>query len=194
VTSPTSLTVVVPATLLAAPGTVPISVATAAAPQAKSNNVVLTVVGPGQGGTGFGFSTLTGINPPSAPMAQNPNGSLFITVTGNLFDQSSVIVFNGADVPTIVMNSTTVEGNVPNTLLFQPGQVSVSVRSSGGMSAPLPFSIGGSTGGFCQQTCDQFDLFPGECTTIGGIDIGPFSFGGQDIQCGFDGCVTQGCH
>jgi hypothetical protein len=203
VTSPTTMTAMVPATLLSVAGTLPIAIVAASAPTARSNSVVLNVLGAGQGGSGLGFSVLSSINPPSTPVAQTPNGSLFITVTGSSFDPSSVIVFNGQNVQTVVLNATTVEGNVPNSLLFQPGQVSVSVSSSTGLTAPLPFTIGGGFGGggggFCQQTCDQFGLLPGQCTTVGGIDFGfgPFDFGGiggQDIQCGFDGCVTQGCN
>jgi hypothetical protein len=207
VQSPTSLTFIAPADKLAVAGTVPLAVvsgpastssttpATPSTSQLRSNEVMLTV-----GGATSTSGALTSLNPSFAPQTRDGNGSMVLTVTGSAFDPTSVIVFNGTDIPTILVDTSTLRGNLPNALLFNPGQVNVAVRRAAILTAPLPFLIGGSgPSQTCQMTCDQLGLFPGQCTNVGGINIGfgPIDFGGlfgQDVQCGFDGCVQNGCN
>jgi hypothetical protein len=194
VTSATTITAVVPAASLATAATLPVAVVSAA--QVRSNTVSLAVLA--------AASALTSLSPTSAPISTTASGSLVLTVTGTGFDSTSTIVFNGSDVQTALMSPTTLRGNVPNGLLMNAATINVIVRRASAVSSPLPFTIGGASSS-CQQTCAQLGLSVGECSASGGgIDFGglPFPFdigglfggGGGQVQCGADGCVTEGCN
>jgi hypothetical protein len=192
VTNPTTLTAVIPAADIATAGSIPLAIVDTS--QLHSNPINLSVT---TTATGTGVGGLSSLNPSSTPVATSPTGQLVLTVTGTGFDQSSVIVFNGQNLQTSVINPTTVVGDVPDTMLLQPAAVGVAVSTEGVLSGTLPFTIGTGGGvgaGTCQTTCQQLGLRLGQCATIGGINLFGVPVLGQQVQCGFDGCVTQGCH
>jgi hypothetical protein len=178
--SSTQLTAKVPADKLTAAGALRLSVV---GTKSHSNEVSLTVFN--------ASSTLSSISPSSTQA--NPTNTLALQVSGAGFDGSSVVVFNGTDVPTTLTNTSTLGATVPASLVTAPGQVNVTVRGQGNVSSPLKFTITSAPtaatissaplvcgGG---ATCDQLGLFLGDC--IDSSD-GP-------IQCETDGCVYEGC-
>jgi hypothetical protein len=186
-----TLRVMVPGDKLAVQGNVPIAVVSAT--DARTNELSLAV------GTGTGTGGLISLNPTGSPLGVQ---SVVIQVTGSAFDTTSVVVFDNSDVSTQLVNATTLRAVVPGFLLRGAGQVNVAVRKGGVLTSPLPFSVGGTggNGGFCQMSCQEVGLFPGECASSGGgfpFDFFGIDFGGlfgSKVQCGFDGCIHDGCN
>jgi hypothetical protein len=181
-TSATSLTATIPPESLNAAGGLALTVV---GKTARSNELSLTVYD-----AGFVLSALD----PSSTTARSSSasGSLSLNVTGSGFAQGSVVVFNGTDVPTTVEGATSLRATVPSSLLSRAGQISVSVRGAGTVSAPIVFTVlsGGYSsssggGGSCSSgiRCWDLDLAMFECT----------AFSGTVVQCEDDGCVYNGC-
>jgi hypothetical protein len=182
-----TIKVVIPADKLAVQGNV--ALAALSANDAKSNELSLAVGTAGAGG-------LISLSPTGSPVGVQ---SVVLNVTGSGFDASSIVVFNNSDVTTQVLSPTNLRAVVPGFLLRQTGQVNVAVRKAGVLSSPVPFNVGQTGGGFCEMSCQEVGLFPGQCASTGGgfgFDFFGFDLGslfGSRVQCGFDGCIHEGC-
>jgi hypothetical protein len=131
--STSNVTAVVSAALAAAPGTATVAVFNP---------------GPGGGltaGSAFTLSNatpvLTSMTPASAPL--NAVGTT-LTVGGAGFNGTSKVRWNGADLATTFVSSTSLAASVPSSLLNVVGTASVTVHTpgaGGGTSAPLSFSV-----------------------------------------------------
>ncbi len=175
VVNPTTATVILSPANLAVPGNVPIAVVAGAQ---RSNALTLTVLA-------GSAPTLTRLSPISTQQTTRSSRGLTLTVSGTGFDATSVVTFNGTDVPTTLADARTLRGAIPSSLLQIPGQVTVSVRHGGTLSSILPFTIlpNATTSQSCGAgTCEEFGLFPGDCMDTGDIEFG-------SIQCGGDGCA-----
>jgi hypothetical protein len=181
--SATSLTATIPGEALGAAGGLALSVVGTAS---RSNELSLMVYD-------SGGSLVTGISPTSTtPRTSN----LSLIVNGNGFAPGATVVFNGTDVFTTVESASSVRATVPGSLLGSAGQFNVSVKSGGGVSAPIVFTVqhggfsssGGSSGGF--GFCDNGGV---SCMEIGLAELDCMQWGGTVVQCE-DGCVYNGCY
>jgi hypothetical protein len=116
VTSPTQLSVVVPASLLASPGQ---TVVTVQNPSGTSNAVTFTVSPP----------TLTGISPTTAIAG---SAAFTLTVTGTNFVAGSSVVWSGTNLPTTLVTPAQLTAQVSAALLATAGPVNVLVANPGG--------------------------------------------------------------
>lgn len=171
--SPTQLSAQIPAEYLASAGTMVVSVVGGSA---RSNDMPLSVVA----GAAIASLAPTGATTTTANVA--------LTVNGSGFEPSSVVIFNGTDLSTQALSTTQLKATIPAALLTQAGQYNVAVRSGGGLSSTIAFTVSAAVqqptvacnGGV---TCAELGLFKFQC-----IDDG---FGPE--QCEEDGCVYPGC-
>ncbi len=128
--SATSLTVVIPASAIAADGTVKF-MATNPAPGGGASAVdsyIITVP----------TATLTGISQQNIP--QGSGGT--ITVTGTGFEANSIVTWNGSPLPTTYVNNTTLEVTLTSVVTQSLGAVAVSVSNPGLVpTTPLDLQI-----------------------------------------------------
>ncbi|BDC52825.1 hypothetical protein F183_A51400 [Bryobacterales bacterium F-183] len=130
VNSSTSASATIPSTLLATPGVVPVLLRVGGEVPRDSNTVNFTIL------TAL---RLTSLNPSRA----NSGGSSFtLTATGAGFVPGAIIRFNGVNLSTTFVNSTTLQTVISSALLGLPGNVEVRVllpdeRTSG----PQTFTI-----------------------------------------------------
>jgi hypothetical protein len=99
---------------------------------------------------GIGFVSIEGWTetPPAAPTitALTPSTALAgtasvpVVVTGTGFSPDSVIVWNGADLPTTVQSATSASTTADLTAAGA-GVIQVAVRAGGVLSAPQPFTV-----------------------------------------------------
>lgn len=82
--------------------------------------------------------TITALVPASVALGA-PNFTVHVTGTG--FTPDSVIVWNGYDEPTTVVNSTDVTTGVNMAVWLAPATVPVAVRAGGQLSAPVSFTF-----------------------------------------------------
>lgn len=123
----TQLTAAVPASFLQAPGFLQVSVVNP--PNLRSNLSIFPV-------SSIFISSLS----PSSAKAGSAGFTL--TVSGSLFNSSSVIEFNGSALPTTFVNANTVTAAVPASAITSPGTVQVDVANSPFLATgPFPFSI-----------------------------------------------------
>jgi hypothetical protein len=123
--SRTQLTAAVPASLLTAAGSFPLTVIN----NALVSNAVSFLVG---------IPVLSSLSPSSA-VAGSP--AFTLTVTGTGFLPSSTITWNGAALATTFVSATQVAAVVPATLLTQPGSASVSAATFRLTSNTLNFTV-----------------------------------------------------
>ena len=94
---------------------------------------------------------ITSLVPNSATLTQVTQGVL-LTVNGGNFYSSSVLIWNGASLPTIVINSKRLQVTITTTQISVAGTAQVYVHtpsnlsgdldcSSGGDSSPLSFTV-----------------------------------------------------
>jgi hypothetical protein len=129
----TTLTTTVPASDVAATGTVSVRVVTPAPGGGTSVPVTFTI--------GDAAPVATSISPTSA----TAGGAAFqLTVTGSHFYPLSKVTWKGAALATTYVNSTTLHATVPTTDIAAHGTVSVRVVNpapGGGTSVPVTFTI-----------------------------------------------------
>lgn len=130
VASATSATAVIPAAQLATPGVVQALLRVGGEVPRESNTVPFTILTALQ---------LTSLNPARA----NSGGVSFaLTATGAGFVPGAVIRFNGVNLTTTFVNSTTLQAPVPSVLLGAPGNVEVRVQlPDARISGPQTFAI-----------------------------------------------------
>jgi hypothetical protein len=120
---------------------------------ANSGSAAVSVFNPVPGGGSSGTAEFT-INPATNPvpslMSLSPSqlnagsSESLLTVDGENFTSSSTIEWNGAVLPTIYLNDTQLEAQIPASDLTTPGFADVVVFNpapGGGTSAPLVFTI-----------------------------------------------------
>lgn len=135
VTSPYSgifLLAQLPASFIASPATVAITVATPGA-AATSNTVNVAVVYPP-------VPTLTSITPLAGPINQPST----ITLTGAGFTSASTVAYNGVTIPSTFSSSVHLTATIPASALSVPGVGSVTVTTpapGGGTSTAATFTI-----------------------------------------------------
>jgi hypothetical protein len=126
--SPTQLTAIISATLIASAGTANITVQIPGAP--------------------LSATTLFPVNPPSittlSPTTVSAGGPAFtLTVTGGNFIPGSTVQWNGTSLPTIYNSATQLTADVAASLIASGGSASVTVQNGGtATSAASTFSIG----------------------------------------------------
>jgi subtilisin family serine protease len=84
--------------------------------------------------------TLTAV----APTHARAGAAATLMLTGSGFDAFSVTTLNGANMPTTVVNTTTIQATIPASALTVPGPAVVGVSTpspGGGSSSTLPFTI-----------------------------------------------------
>ncbi|MFZ3213723.1 MAG: hypothetical protein WA188_19630 [Terriglobales bacterium] len=111
--------------------------------------VQITVTNPAPGGGTSNAMTFTVNNPVpsitglSQAGAAVGSGAITLDVSGSGFDPASVVQWNGTNLPTTFLDSSSLSATVPTTNLLQLGNYSVSVFNpapGGGFSASLPFT------------------------------------------------------
>ena len=88
--------------------------------------------------------SLKSISPATVVFAQLPP-SFVMTETGSGFVSSSVVVFNGAALATIVMSSSELTVNIKSSMIAAPGSFKVVVRTPAGNTGNLGCSSGGTS-------------------------------------------------
>ncbi len=84
--------------------------------------------------------SITGLSQAGAAVG---SGAITLNVSGSGFDPASVVQWNGTNLPTTFLDSSSLSATVPTTNLLQLGNYSVSVFNpapGGGFSASLPFT------------------------------------------------------
>lgn len=129
--STTNITVALPASYLAAPGTVSFVVSNPGSPVVSSNTVALTVVGP----TAPSFT----VSPNAAP-AGSPD--ITITLYGTGFFKDSVVQWNGAPLTTNYVSATEVTATIPSADLsgFEQAAISVNTPEDTTQAPSQPFN------------------------------------------------------
>lgn len=126
--SPTQLVVAVPGSLVAACGTMHVSVTN---PGATSNSLDFAVTA--------AVPTVSGYAPSTA-VAGGP--AFTLTINGANFDSAATVAWNTQSLSTTVVNSGRVTAVVPSSLIAATGSVWVAVVNPGGVaSAMVPFAI-----------------------------------------------------
>ena len=87
---------------------------------------------------------LGSISPATMVFAQLPP-TFVMTATGSHFVSSSVVVFNGANLATVVISSSQVTANITSSMISAPGGFDVSVETPSGNSGYLGCSSGGTS-------------------------------------------------
>ncbi|MGO4516433.1 beta strand repeat-containing protein [Terriglobus sp. 2YAB30_2] len=127
-----SISAIVPASLLASIGTAAITVNCLTALVPLSNSLTVTIGNPP-------VPTLTALSPNYGPM----NTATKITLTGTGFSTASTVSLNGTQLTTTYNSSTSLSVTVPASSLSLPGNYSFSVATpapGGGTSSSLAFS------------------------------------------------------
>ena len=87
---------------------------------------------------------LNSVSPTTIAFSQLPP-TFSLTLTGNQFVSSSVVMFNGTAVPTTVNSKSELTATVTSSLISGPGSYSVQVRTPAGNSADFGCSSGGKS-------------------------------------------------
>ncbi len=87
---------------------------------------------------------LTTLAPNPATLSQVQQG-LLLTVTGSKFYLNSVIVWNGAVLPTTVLSSTQLQATITTTQISAPGTAQVVVHTPPDLSGDLGCDSGGNS-------------------------------------------------
>lgn len=83
-------------------------------------------------------------SPTTIAFSQMP-ATFSLILTGSRFVSSSVVVFNGTNVPTTVNNNSQLTATVASSLIAGPGSYSVQVQTPAGNSADFGCSSGGKS-------------------------------------------------
>jgi hypothetical protein len=87
---------------------------------------------------------LSAVSPTTIAFSQLP-ATFSLILTGSQFVSSSVVVFNGTTVPTIVNSKSQVTATIASSLIEGPGSYSVQVQTPAGNSADFGCSSGGKS-------------------------------------------------
>lgn len=87
---------------------------------------------------------LTSLAPNPASLAQVQQG-LLLTVNGSNFYSSSVVVWNGAVLPTTVLSATQMQATITTTQISSPGTAQVMVHTPANVSGDLGCDSGGDS-------------------------------------------------
>ena len=87
---------------------------------------------------------LTSLAPNSASLAQIQQG-LLLTVNGSHFYSSSIVVWNGAGLPTTVVSSTQLQATITTTQISAPGTAQIVVHTPANLSGDLGCDSGGDS-------------------------------------------------
>jgi hypothetical protein len=138
--SSTSLTAQIPASDLSAAGTANVTVQTPAPGGGTSSALTFTINAPTNPAP-----TVTSISPSSATAA----GPAFtLTVTGANFISGSEVLWNGGQVSTTFVSSTSLTAQIPASDLASAGTASIAVQNpapGGGLSGGLTFTVNPSS-------------------------------------------------
>lgn len=184
--SATQVTAQVSASLIAAPGTVKITVFNDG--PAASNELTLTVSSP----NAVSLSSLS-------PNAAAPGGAAFtLTATGTNFTASSTLQWNGTPLSTTFVGATQLTARVAAALIATAGTASVTVAGNGGTSNALPFAIAVlvptiSSAGILNAASSAPAIAPGTLIAIYGTNLAaataqftstplPVSLGGTSVS------------
>ena len=95
-------------------------------------------------GTARPKPVLTALSPNPATLAQVDQG-LLLTITGSNFYSNSLVVWNGASLPTTVTSSTVMEVTVTTTQISSPGTAQILVHTPPNLSGDLGCDSGGDS-------------------------------------------------
>jgi hypothetical protein len=129
VTSATSATAVVPATLVAAAGQVAVTIGSGG--RSSTPQPVLVASGP----------AIESLDPPLVQAGSVPTAELALTVTGVGFGADAVVQWDGEPLPTTVASTTELQASVPVRSTTMPRTVAITVVSAGVTSPPATLSI-----------------------------------------------------
>ena len=87
---------------------------------------------------------LTSLVPNPASLAQIQQG-LLLTVTGTHFYASSIVVWNGAVLPTTVVSATQLQVTITTTQISAPGTAQIVVHTPANLSGDLGCDSGGDS-------------------------------------------------
>jgi len=87
---------------------------------------------------------LTSLAPNPASLLQVQQG-LLLTVNGSHFFSSSVVLWNGAALPTTVMSSTQLQATITTTQISSPGSAQIVVHTPANLSGDLGCDSGGNS-------------------------------------------------
>ncbi len=87
---------------------------------------------------------LTSLAPNPATLAQVQQG-LLLTVTGSHFYVSSVVVWNGAVLPTTVVSATQLQATITTTQISAPGTAQITVHTPANLAGDLGCASGGDS-------------------------------------------------
>jgi len=87
---------------------------------------------------------LTSLAPNPATLAQVQQG-LLLTVTGNHFYASSIVVWNGAVLPTTVVSATQLQATITTAQISSPGTALVTVHTPANLAGDLGCDSGGDS-------------------------------------------------
>ncbi|MDX2178050.1 MAG: IPT/TIG domain-containing protein [Bryobacteraceae bacterium] len=128
--SPTQLTAPVPASLIAAPGAVNVTVQN---PGGAASNPQPFSIGSAPAVAGLAPS-----------FTASGSAAFALTVAGSNFRAGDAVLWNGAQLPTTFVSATQLSAQVPATLVAAAGLVNVSVLAAGGiLSNPVTFTVTG---------------------------------------------------
>jgi hypothetical protein len=87
---------------------------------------------------------LTSLAPNPATLSQVEDG-LVLTITGSKFYSDSVVLWNGAALPTTVVSSTQLQATITTTQISDPGTAQVVVHTPANLSGDLGCDSGGNS-------------------------------------------------
>src|ERR1700680_115251 len=87
---------------------------------------------------------LTSFAPTPASLAQVQQG-LLVTVNGSHFYSSSIVIWNGAALPTTVVSSTQLQATITTTQISSPGTAQIVVHTPANLSGDLGCDSGGDS-------------------------------------------------
>ena len=87
---------------------------------------------------------LTSLAPNPASLTQVEQG-LLLTVNGSHFYSSSLVLWNGAALPTTVMSSTQLQATITSTQISSPGTAQIGVHTPANLSGDLGCDSGGNS-------------------------------------------------
>jgi hypothetical protein len=87
---------------------------------------------------------LTSLAPNPASLAQVQQG-LVLTVTGSHFYASSVVVWDGAVLPTTLVSATQLQATITTTQISSPGTAQITVHTPANLAGDLGCDSGGDS-------------------------------------------------
>ena len=87
---------------------------------------------------------LTSLAPNPASLAQVQQG-LLLTVNGSHFYSSSIVVWNGAELPTTVVSTTQLQATITTTQMSSAGTAQIFVHTPANVSGDLGCDSGGDS-------------------------------------------------